>query len=32
VPDPYYGGPDGFDRVYAMIDRSCQALLNDLLA
>ena len=31
VPDPYYGGPDGFDQVYAMIDRSCRALLDDLL-
>jgi hypothetical protein len=23
VPDPYYGGPDGFDRVFEMVDRSC---------
>lgn len=28
VPDPYYGGEDGFDRVYEMIDRSCRALLD----
>lgn len=27
VPDPYYGGPGGFDRVYAMVERSCAALL-----
>ena len=28
VPDPYYGGEGGFDRVYEMIDRSCRALLD----
>lgn len=28
VPDPYFGGPDGFDRVYEMIDRSCRRLLE----
>ena len=27
VPDPYYGGPDGFEKVYQMVDRSCEALL-----
>lgn len=31
VPDPYYGGDDGFDRVYEMVHRSCQLLLADLL-
>ena len=30
VPDPYYGGPDGFDLVYAMVRRSCAALLAHL--
>ena len=30
VPDPYYGGADGFDRVYAMVLRSCSALLTYL--
>lgn len=30
VPDPYYGGDDGFDRVYVMVRRSCEALLDDL--
>jgi len=30
VPDPYYGGPGGFDRVFAMLDRSCRQLLNRL--
>ena len=30
VPDPYYGGPDGFDRVYRMVRRSCEGLLQAL--
>lgn len=30
VPDPYYGGADGFDRVFEMVDRSCAALLAEL--
>jgi protein-tyrosine phosphatase len=29
VPDPYYGGPRGFDLIYEMIDRSCEALLDE---
>jgi protein-tyrosine phosphatase len=32
VPDPYYGGPDGFDLVYEMVHRSCRALLVELTA
>ena len=28
VPDPYYGGPDGFDEMYAMIDAACVGLLE----
>lgn len=28
VPDPYYGGPDGFVQVFAMVDRSCARLLE----
>lgn len=34
VPDPYYGGDDGFREVLAMVERSCDALvdaLDDLL-
>ena len=27
VPDPYYGGADGFDRVYDMADRTTDAIL-----
>lgn len=30
VPDPYYGGPRGFDDVYDMLERSCRALLATL--
>ena len=32
VPDPYYGGADGFEKVYEMVDRTNTALLTDLLA
>ena len=28
VPDPYYGGPKGFDMVYDMLHRSCSRLLD----
>ena len=30
VPDPYYGGPAGFDRVYDMIERSARGLLRHI--
>jgi len=30
VPDPYYGGDDGFDKVYEMLVRSCEGILNSL--
>ena len=30
VPDPYYGGPEGFDLMYAMLRRSCERLLDEL--
>lgn len=30
VPDPYYGGPGGFERVYQMIRRACEGLLDEL--
>ena len=32
VPDPYYGGSSGFETVYEMVHRSCQALLRRLKA
>lgn len=31
VPDPYYGGTGGFDRVHEIVERSCRALLDSLL-
>lgn len=30
VPDPYYGGPDGFADVLAMIERTADALVEEL--
>ena len=30
VPDPYYGGPDGFERVLDMIEDAAQGLLEVL--
>lgn len=30
VPDPYYGGDDGFDRVYEMVRTSCEGLIDHL--
>jgi protein-tyrosine phosphatase len=32
VPDPYYGGPDGFDDVFRMIVRSVEGLLDEIEA
>lgn len=31
VPDPYYGGQDGFDLVYKVVNNACAALLDQLL-
>jgi len=31
VPDPYFGGGDGFDRVHAMLMRACAGLLDRCL-
>lgn len=30
VPDPYYGGIDGFDEVYKVVNRSTEGLLSAL--
>lgn len=30
VPDPYYGGPAGFEAVFQMVKRSCENLLDEL--
>jgi protein-tyrosine phosphatase len=32
VPDPYYGGGDGFEHVLDVVDAACRGLLNDLQA
>lgn len=32
VPDPYYGGEDGFETIYLLIDSACEALLDDQLS
>ncbi len=32
VPDPYYGGPDGFDVMFDMIDRTCAAFVEHLVS
>ncbi|NRA57793.1 MAG: low molecular weight phosphotyrosine protein phosphatase [Phycisphaerales bacterium] len=32
VPDPYYGGDDGFDRVFDMLMAACAGLLDELAA
>ena len=30
VPDPYYGGEDGFESVFQMIDNACEAIAAEL--
>ncbi len=30
VPDPYYGGPDGFERVLDLVERASEGLLEDI--
>ena len=32
VPDPFFGGMDGFELVYRLLDSACRALLDQLLA
>ena len=29
VPDPYYGGSDGFEKVYQMIDQACSLIADN---
>ena len=31
VPDPYYGGSDGFQEVFEILDRSVNALIDELV-
>lgn len=30
VPDPYQGGPEGFENVFQIVKRSCEQLLDEL--
>jgi protein-tyrosine phosphatase len=30
VPDPYYGGPDGFEHVLDLVERACEGLVAEL--
>jgi protein-tyrosine-phosphatase len=31
VPDPYYGGPAGFDKVLDLLEDACEGLLDSIL-
>jgi protein-tyrosine phosphatase len=31
VPDPYYGGDNGFYQIYELLDRACDALIDELV-
>ena len=31
VPDPYYGGEDGFEKVFQMVDIACEAIAKKLM-
>jgi protein-tyrosine phosphatase len=31
VPDPYYGGDEGFEHVFRIVDSACQRLLDHVL-
>lgn len=30
IPDPYYGGPDGFDHVIDLLEDACEGLIHHL--
>ncbi|MFN2643637.1 MAG: low molecular weight protein-tyrosine-phosphatase [Burkholderiales bacterium] len=32
VPDPYYGGPEGFERVLDLVEATCRDLVRELKA
>ena len=32
VPDPYYGGDDGFEHVLDMVERACDGLIGEIRA
>ncbi len=31
VPDPYFGGESGFEKVFQMVDRNCSLILNKII-
>jgi len=31
VPDPYYGGKDGFNNVYKMLDDACEVIAREIV-
>ena len=30
VPDPYYGGPEGFTHVFQLLDKACDAIIQKI--
>ena len=30
VPDPYYGGKNGFEKVYTLLDKACAKIVNQI--
>jgi protein-tyrosine phosphatase len=30
VPDPYYGGENGFQNVYNMLDKACNKIVDQI--
>ena len=30
VPDPYYGGPEGFEQVLDLVEKACESLLDEM--
>ena len=30
VPDPYYGGGDGFQKIYAMLEKACDKIVQNI--
>jgi protein-tyrosine phosphatase len=30
VPDPYFGGQQGFERVYSLLERAAEAFLDEI--
>ncbi|KAL4336120.1 hypothetical protein GQ457_07G035490 [Hibiscus cannabinus] len=32
VPDPYYGGPQGFEKVLDLLEDACESLLDNIMA